>query len=155
LNKYATEPISSDNASSNSCKRIFYLSFEVCFSYSSVYIEAEDMKFKLSKSCAESGEKSRNLAHRTDEKSDYDDIAATDYVETEELKKIQRATYMTNNKKFDMFDMFTDEEEIRPSDSKADVGSSIQVNKIPYTSTLVDNWDDPEGYYREIYIRLN
>jgi hypothetical protein len=66
------------------------------------------------------------------------------------LKKIQRASQQTAHQRRDMFDMFADEnDEVKSVDSRVGVPLATQVTVAPYTSTLADNWDDSEGYYRK------
>jgi hypothetical protein len=84
------------------------------------------------------------------EKESHNEVAAIDYVETEELKKIQRAVQQTAHQRWNMFDMFADEDdETKFIDCRMSTLVTTQVAIVPYTPALADNWDDSEGYYRK------
>jgi hypothetical protein len=106
------------------------------------------LSFELDKSPIRPG-KDGSLIEAERKKQDQNELAATDYVETDGLKRIERASQQAACKRGDILDMFADEDEgARFAASGIQPSLLSQALTSSYGQALVDNWDDSEGYYR-------
>ena len=121
----------------------------ICLGITDGVSVSRPISFELDKSPVRR-EKEEGFTEAERKKQDQNELAATDYVETDGLKKIERASQQAACKRGDIVDMFADEDDEGAGFPASGIRPPLlgQALTLSYDRALVDNWDDSEGYYR-------